>query len=315
MLPTTQLACGRELRITAAPAGLQCSRGSRAQLAARAGAAPRSRVPVQGAVEGDVHSRLLCVPEHSGRVFGAAWGLEPLWCEQGGRAARSPVPVQRLPSSRVATNTVLGHASTVGESVFLHRAPLGTLLQPSMVVGEPSPPAAPGGGSNNEYFLQCGVAIRTIREEIPRLFEHDITYDIYRDDITFLDNITTLPGGMHTVTHGKESYRKVMWSVRFHGKLFFSRLQVNILRIWQPRDKTISVRWSITGDPRVLHSLGASEVFLDGVSEYKLDSEGMIYEHKIESVDWNANHTTLRALNMFPALSAQTPTPSFFAEP
>ena len=47
------------------------------------------------------------------------------------------------------------------------------------------------------------MAIRTIREEIPRLFEHDITYDIYRDDITFLDNITTLPGGMHTVTHGK----------------------------------------------------------------------------------------------------------------
>lgn len=36
--------------------------------------------------------------------------------------------------------------------------------------------------------------------------------------------------------------------------------QVRILRIWQPREKIISVRWNICGNPRVLHSLGASDV-------------------------------------------------------
>lgn len=34
------------------------------------------------------------------------------------------------------------------------------------------------------------------------MFEHDLTYDIYRDDITFIDHISTLPGGS-MVTHGK----------------------------------------------------------------------------------------------------------------
>ena len=51
-----------------------------------------------------------------------------------------------------------------------------------------------------------------------------------------------------------------MWSLRFHGNLCFSRIGVQLLRIWQPRDRTISVRWSFSGDPRVLHSLGAAEV-------------------------------------------------------
>lgn len=83
------------------------------------------------------------------------------------------------------------------------------------------------------------------------------------------------------------------------------------------------------------------QVHLDGISEYLLDSKGMIYEHKvrnapfdsaskstlpnifslippasclaqIESVDWNANHSTLRALNLFPARNM---TPSFFFSP
>lgn len=36
------------------------------------------------------------------------------------------------------------------------------------------------------------------------MFEHDLTYDIYREDITFIDHISTLPGGS-MVTHGKAS--------------------------------------------------------------------------------------------------------------
>ena len=53
--------------------------------------------------------------------------------------------------------------------------------------------------------LQCGVAIRTLREELPRIFERDLSYDIYRDDITFIDNISAFPGGLSAInaTHGK----------------------------------------------------------------------------------------------------------------
>lgn len=120
------------------------------------------------------------------------------------------------------------------------------------------------------------------------MFEHDLTYDIYREDITFVDHITTLPGGASMVTHGKasfyahhgkplasrvlachsatartsfspacrpvvqralcrprqaprlltvarddpiplqDSYRRLMWSIRFHGTLFLSQLNVRV---------------------------------------------------------------------------------------
>lgn len=67
-----------------------------------------------------------------------------------------------------------------------------------------------------DYYANVGDCIRTLREDIPILFDHDITYDIYRDDIVFRDPRNTF--------HGKENYRLIFWSLRFHGRLFFSKL-------------------------------------------------------------------------------------------
>ncbi len=89
---------------------------------------------------------------------------------------------------------------------------------------------------------------------------------------------------------------------------------MSILRIWQPRDKTLAVRWSIAAQPRLLSSFGADDVHYDGISEYKLDSRGMIYEHKIDNVDWGgeapARSRSLAAL-LASLAPSQAPTPSF----
>lgn len=55
--------------------------------------------------------------------------------------------------------------------------------------------------------------------------------DIYRDDIVFRDTRNTF--------HGKKNYKTIFWSLRFHGALFFSRLRVDVKRIWQPEEHVI----------------------------------------------------------------------------
>ena len=64
--------------------------------------------------------------------------------------------------------------------------------------------------------------------------------DIYRDDIVFTDT--------RNVFKGKKNYKTIFWSLRFHGKLFFSRLTVRVLRIWQPNENLIRYALQATHD-------------------------------------------------------------------
>eukprot|EP00252_Welwitschia_mirabilis_P021973 TRINITY_DN579_c0_g1_i2.p1 TRINITY_DN579_c0_g1~~TRINITY_DN579_c0_g1_i2.p1 ORF type:complete len:107 (+),score=4.97 TRINITY_DN579_c0_g1_i2:281-601(+) len=50
------------------------------------------------------------------------------------------------------------------------------------VAVQPSPPPKQKHVDNNDndYYVNLGTAIRTLREELPVLFSKDLTYDIYR---------------------------------------------------------------------------------------------------------------------------------------
>lgn len=146
------------------------------------------------------------------------------------------------------------------------------------------------------------------------MFDADLSYDIYRDDVSFVDR-TALPG-VPSEAHGLEAYKRVFLSMRLHGALCFSRHRVTLLRIWQPRDHTLAVRWSVCAAPRLLSSFGADDVHFDGISEYKLDAHGMIYEHCIDNVD-AGTQAPLRSTQTLAAMLAglgpgQSPTPSFY---
>lgn len=97
--------------------------------------------------------------------------------------------------------------------------------------------------------------------------------DIYRDDITFRDPRNSFSG--------MKNYQTIFWSLRFHGRIFFKQLYVEVRRIWQPSDGVISMRWTVHGVPRVPWE---AEGTFDGISTYKLDSDGKIYEHAGERV-------------------------------
>ncbi|GFS38764.1 DUF2358 family protein [Actinidia rufa] len=66
------------------------------------------------------------------------------------------------------------------------------------------------------YHVNTGYAIRTLREEFPELFYKELSFDIYRDDIVFKDPLNTFVG--------IENYKSIFWALRFHGRIFFRAL-------------------------------------------------------------------------------------------
>ncbi|KAJ1396211.1 hypothetical protein SESBI_32711 [Sesbania bispinosa] len=102
------------------------------------------------------------------------------------------------------------------------------------------------------YYVNMGYAIRTLREEFPDLFYRELSFDIYRDDIVFKDPLNTF---------------------------------IDLSSVWQPVENVIMVRWTVHGIPRVPWE---SRGRFDGTSEYKLDREGKIYEHRVDNIALNS---------------------------
>ncbi|KAI8463509.1 MAG: hypothetical protein J3K34DRAFT_389018 [Monoraphidium minutum] len=124
-----------------------------------------------------------------------------------------------------------------------------------------------------DYYANVGDAIRTLREDIPTMFDNELNFSIYREDIVFRDPRNSF--------QGLKNYKTIFWSLRFHGRIFFTRLYVDVKRIWQTEDGCIRMRWTVHGVPRVPWE---AEGIFDGISQYKLDHEGRIYEHAVDNV-------------------------------
>lgn len=97
-----------------------------------------------------------------------------------------------------------------------------------------------------------------------------------RDDIVFKDPLNTFAG--------IDNYKRIFWALRLSGRIFFRAIWINIVSIWQPVENVIMIRWIVHGIPRVPWE---SHGRFDGTSEYKLDKNGKIYEHRVDNVALN----------------------------
>ena len=61
------------------------------------------------------------------------------------------------------------------------------------------------------------------------------------------------------------------------------RSQVRVHRFWQRTDGVLAVRWAIHGQPRLP---AAQQTVLDGISEFRFNEEGYIYQHTVDLIDW-----------------------------
>ncbi|CAH2037379.1 unnamed protein product [Thlaspi arvense] len=156
----------------------------------------------------------------------------------------------------------------------------------------------------DEFYINLGVAVRTLREDLPLLFNRDLNYDIYRDDVTFVDPMNTFSG--------IENYKLIFWALRFHGKILFRDISLEIFRVWQPSENMILIRWNLKGVPRVPWEAKGE---FQGTSRYKLDRNGKIYEHKVDNLAFNFPHQLKPAasvLDLVTASPASSPNPTFF---
>ncbi len=229
---------------------------------------------------------------------------------------------QRSAPAPAATGSSLTDLSAriVLERLYHWGAPSSDATEPSpQVVLAVSTEEKPSQREKNQdrspdYFANVGDAIRTLREDIPLLFEREISCEclrsaaraaagcagraargacqggvgwgahacddlgathtprmrpladsIYREDIVFKDPRLTL--------EGIKNYKRLFWSLRASGRLFFSHIRVEVKRIWQPMDGVIKMRWCVVGVPRVPWD---AEGFFDGISTYKLDHNGKV---------------------------------------
>ena len=127
---------------------------------------------------------------------------------------------------------------------------------------------ASGKLSPNDYQFQIEQVIETLKEDLPTLFEKDISYDIYTQDIDFRDPVNHFKG--------KFNYRIIFWTLRFHAQLFFSEIYFDLHDVKQTTEDVIKAYWTVRGTLRLPWK---PRVFFNGDSTYKLTSEGLIYNH------------------------------------
>ncbi|CAA0836566.1 Uncharacterized conserved protein (DUF2358 [Striga hermonthica] len=162
------------------------------------------------------------------------------------------------------------------------------------------------GDERNEFYVNLGLAVRTLREDMPLIFTKDLNYDIYRDDITFKDPLNTFSG--------ISNYKLIFWALRFHGKILFRDISLDVLRVWQPSETVILIRWNLMGVPRVPWEAKGQ---FQGTSRYKLDRRGKIYEHKVDNLAFNFPQRlkpTASVLDLVTACPA-SPNPTFLWGP
>ncbi|XP_057726912.1 uncharacterized protein LOC130942221 [Arachis stenosperma] len=157
----------------------------------------------------------------------------------------------------------------------------------------------------DEFYVNLGLAVRTLREDMPLIFIKDLNYDIYRDDITFLDPLNTFTG--------IEKYKLIFWALRFHGRILFREIALDVYRVWQPSENVILIRWNLRGVPRVPWEAKGE---FQGTSRYKLDRNGKIYEHKVDNLAFNFPQTIkpVSVLDLVTACPA-SPNPTFLWGP
>lgn len=111
---------------------------------------------------------------------------------------------------------------------------------------------------------------------------------------------------------GIENYKSIFWGLRFHGRMFFRALWVDIISVWQPVEDVVMVRWTVHGVPRVLWD---GHGRFDGTSEYRFDKNGKIFEHRVDNIALNS-HPKFRVLTVGELIQSvacpSTPKPTYF---
>jgi hypothetical protein len=117
--------------------------------------------------------------------------VPPVAASCSGQTRRQPVQAGVMGHSAPQPSTSSAGPGDHRRPSSVCRAATADVLTPSSSssgLGAPvgSPPPVPGGPDGpDEFYPNFGEAVKVLREDLPQLFERDLQWHIYREDITF----------------------------------------------------------------------------------------------------------------------------------
>jgi len=140
-------------------------------------------------------------------------------------------------------------------------------------------------GIENEYQLNLGKSIDTLRRDYPHLLHTEPDFSIYTDKIHLSSS-----SSKHSI-EGIKEYQRVFDVLRFlrNSTMVHEELGARLV----VSDSTIRVRWNAQLTMRAPFAAlpglarddsGRPIVYVDGVSEYEIDTKGFVYKHVLNDV-------------------------------
>eukprot|EP00613_Pedinella_sp_CCMP2098_P004389 CAMPEP_0171620790 /NCGR_PEP_ID=MMETSP0990-20121206/16206_1 /TAXON_ID=483369 /ORGANISM="non described non described, Strain CCMP2098" /LENGTH=240 /DNA_ID=CAMNT_0012186161 /DNA_START=169 /DNA_END=891 /DNA_ORIENTATION=- len=155
----------------------------------------------------------------------------------------------------------------------------------------------------NNFTLAVGKAIDTLRDDVPTMMTEAPDLSIFSEDVVLTD------ANGNQIVKGLKSYGGFLEGLRWATRLTLSTPTIKVLSLryldWRSE---ISVRFTV----EVESPLGLEPLIFDAVSAYKLDSKGLIYEHRID--DMMRNHLfdrppLIQVPQLWGKLASPVPTP------
>jgi len=137
----------------------------------------------------------------------------------------------------------------------------------------------------NEFIVNKGKVIDTVRDDLPRLFDRAPDLKMFRDDVRLHICVQRL--GLDSRITGKRAYKGWFDGLKWTSRAIFDAAvvsQVVIRKDFDPFSPTIRVRWTVKAHPW-LSMKGGYPVHLDFVSVFELDETGRVQEHALTDVE------------------------------
>lgn len=139
---------------------------------------------------------------------------------------------------------------------------------------------------------QLALIEKRLVEHLPRFFIEPHPYNIYTQDVIFIDNIRNLK------SQGLPMYVTHASLIKIYHHLRYSSKKVEVLNLVKnPEESYIRIRWRIVSTPGLLGSLlhvskfklRAGEKWQDGISTMLVNKNGLIHRHVCDNIEVETN--------------------------
>jgi len=151
-----------------------------------------------------------------------------------------------------------------------------------------------------EFEMQVGRAMDTLRDDYPDILVKDLDYSIYHSDLELID-----PSGVHL--HGLKNYENAIRLVHTMVGIFYcpDQSDLKFRMCFDKARQNIRIHWNARVVPKAIFGGYKTTLHVDGISIYELDRlSGNITQHRLERLVMNDDQVSPEQ-GVFAALRTQ----------